>query len=188
MAENTNEITALLGRWKQGDSQAIDQLMALVYPELKKIAAAYLRSEKPGHTLQPTALINEAYLRIVDQTSPWASRAHFYGIAAQLMRRILLDHARRKFSSKRGGRVARVGVEFAAEVPEVEKTSDLLEIDRALTQLAALDERQAKVVELRYFGGLSIEETAEALDISVATVKREWTMARAWLKRELVRN
>jgi RNA polymerase sigma factor (TIGR02999 family) len=160
-------------------------MVPLVYEELRRQAQRYLRRESPGHTLQTTALVHEAYLRLVDQrTARWESRAQFFGVAAQLMRRILVDHARSHHAAKRGGSAIQVPLEEeTASAPEGDV--DLLALDDALNRLAQLDERQAKVVELRYFTGLGIEETAEALGISPATVKREWTMARAWLKREL---
>ena len=160
-------------------------MVPLVYEELRRQAQRYLRRESPGHTLQTTALVHEAYLRLVDQrTARWQSRAQFFGVAAQLMRRILVDHARSHHAAKRGGSAIQVPLEEETAAAE-ERDVDLLALDEALTRLAQLDERQAKVVELRYFTGLGIEETAEALGISPATVKREWTMARAWLKREL---
>lgn len=178
-------VTQLLRAWGGGDAAALDQMVPLVYEELRRQAQRYLRRESPGHTLQTTALVHEAYLRLVDQrTARWESRAQFFGVAAQLMRRILVDHARSHHAAKRGGSAIQVPLEEGT-APAEERDVDLLALDDALTRLAQLDERQAKVVELRYFTGLGIEETAEALGISPATVKREWTMARAWLKREL---
>lgn len=178
-------VTELLRAWGGGDAAALDQMVPLVYEELRRQAQRYLRRESPGHTLQTTALVHEAYLRLVDQrTARWESRAQFFGVAAQLMRRILVDHARGHHAAKRGGSAIQVPLEEDT-APAQERDVDLLALDEALTRLAQLDERQAKVVELRYFTGLGIEETAEALGISPATVKREWTMARAWLKREL---
>jgi RNA polymerase sigma factor (TIGR02999 family) len=160
-------------------------MVPLVYDELRRQAQRYLRRENPGHTLQTTALVHEAYLRLVDQrTARWESRAQFFGIAAQLMRRILVDHARSTHAAKRGGSAIHLELQEETAATQ-ERDVDLLALDDALNRLALLDERQAKVVELRYFTGLGIDETAEALGISAATVKREWAMARAWLKREL---
>jgi RNA polymerase sigma factor (TIGR02999 family) len=168
-----------------GDAAALDQLVPIVYEELHRQAQRYLRRESPGHTLQTTALVHEAYLRLVDQREArWQNRAQFFGVAAQLMRRILVDHARRHQAAKRGGSAIQVPFEEGA-VAAVESEVDLVALDDALTRLAAFDPQEARVVELRYFTGLGIEETAEALRISPATVKREWAMARAWLKREL---
>jgi RNA polymerase sigma factor (TIGR02999 family) len=178
-------VTQLLHRWAAGDHAALDELLPVVYQELQRIAARQLRRESPGHTLQTTGLVHEAYLRLVDQRDArWQNRAQFFGVAAQAMRRVLIDYARGKKAAKRGGDAVRVTLEDAsapAEQPDV----DLLGLDEALTRLAALDPQQAKVVELRYFTGLGIEETAQVLGISPATVKREWAMARAWLRREL---
>ncbi len=156
--------------------------MPLVYQELRKLARSYLRAERPEHTLQPTALVNEAYLRLVDQRSVrWQNRRHFFGIAAQLMRRILVDHARKRQSEKRGGGDALIPFEEAKGVPV--KARDLVALDDALKDFATIDPRSAKIVELRQFGGLSIDETADVLEISPATVKRDWTVAKAWLRR-----
>ena len=183
-----SEVTQTFLRWRQGDPNALNALLPLVYEEMRRLAGSYLRSESAGHTLQPTALAHEAYLRLLDQRQvSWQNRAHFMGLAAQAMRRILVDHARRRGAQKRGGDAIHVALEdadVAAEMPEalgvpVEALND------ALDRLAALDERQARVVELRFFTGLSIEETAEVLAISPATIKRDWTLARAWLHREL---
>jgi RNA polymerase sigma factor (TIGR02999 family) len=178
-------VTALLKAWGEGDANALEQLIPLVYEELRNQAKRHLRREPVGHTLQTTALVHEAYLRLVDQReTQWQNRAHFFGVAGQLMRRILVDHARSRLAAKRGGAVPSVTLaEDAIENPE--SVIDLLELDEALTRLGARDGQQARIVELRYFTGLGIEETAEALGISPATVKREWVMARAWLKREL---
>jgi RNA polymerase sigma factor (TIGR02999 family) len=175
--------TALLVRWKDGDSSALDQLLPLVYDELRRLARYYLQRDRSGHTLQSTALVHEAYLRLVDQNVDWQSRAHFFGIAAQMMRRILVDHARSRNAAKRGDglRVTLDENMALAEAPSL----DLLALDRALAELSKLDEQQGRVVELRFFAGLSIEETAEAMSISVATVKREWAMAKAWLSRSM---
>ena len=178
-------ITDALNSIAQGDRTTLDRLLPVVYRELKRLAASYLKAERPGHTLQPTALAHEAYLRLAgNNTSPWQNRAHFMGIAARAMREILVDHARRRKALKRGGGQA---VTVWSEALQVSGNRPIAfdDLDQALVDLARLSERQAQVVELRYFGGLSIEETGEVLSISPATVKREWTLARAWLYREL---
>jgi RNA polymerase sigma factor (TIGR02999 family) len=177
------DITALLRDWSGGDHEALERLMPAVYGELKRLAASYLRSERPGHTLQPTALVHEAYLRLQGQRSvAWSNRAHFFGIAARIMRRILVDHARRRGAAKRDAAALRLTlVDDAAG----DRAPELIALDTALTSLERLDPQQARVVELRYFGGLTVEETAEAAGISTATVKREWRTARAWLRREI---
>lgn len=183
----TGDVTELLARWRKGDQRALDALLPQVYAELKRLAQRYMRRESAGHLLQPTGLVNEAYLRLVDQTRvEWQSRAHFFAVAAQTMRRVLVDHARAEQADKRGGRVERTGITGIA-VASPDPPVDVLALDDALKQLAQLDRRQSQLVELRYFAGLTIEETAETLDISPATVKREWTVARAWLKREIGR-
>lgn len=176
------EITELLQALEAGAPDAVDRLIPLVYEELRLLASGYLRSERPDHTLQTTGLVHEAYLRLVDQRrTTWKNRSHFFGIAAQAMRRILVDHARRRRSVKRdGGRPITLDEEARGRDDQ-----DILDVDEALGRLARLDERQARIVELRYFAGLTIEETAQALEISPATVKREWMSARAWLQREL---
>ena len=179
------DVTALLKDWSGGDRQALERLMPLVYAELRKLAASYLRIERPDHTLQPTALVHEAFLRLVDQRSvDWANRAHFFGIAAQMMRRILVDHARKRHAAKRDASSYRVDTGVVDE-PESDEGPELLALDRALVGLEKLDPRQARIVELRFFAGLTVEETAEVVAISTATVKREWRTARAWLKREI---
>jgi RNA polymerase sigma factor (TIGR02999 family) len=178
-------VTELLVLWRQGDAGARDRLMALVYDDLRRRAAAYLRRERSSHTLQPTALVHEAYLRLLDQDRVvWQNRTHFLAIAASMMRRVLVDHGRRQKAGKRGGAGTRVTLDesFAPVAP---RGLDLLALDEALSELAALDEQQARIVELRAFGGLSVEETAEALEISPATVKRHWSFALAWLQRRL---
>jgi len=176
------DVTMLLNAWSDGKQDALDELMPVVYQELRKLARSYLRAERPEHTLQPTALVNEAYLRLVDQKNVrWENRRHFYGIAAQLMRRILVDHARKRQSEKRGGGEALLPFEEAKGVPV--KARDLVALDDALKDFATIDPRSAKIVELRQFGGLSIDETADVLEISPATVKRDWTVAKAWLRR-----
>jgi len=178
-------ITELLVGYQGGDKEALDQLMPIVYDELRRQAARYLRREQAGHTLQTTALIHEAYVRLVDQRNvQWQNRAHFFGIAAQLMRRILVDHARTKKRVKRGGSKVQVSLAdatVAVKGPDL----DIVALDEALEHLAKVDEQQSRVVELRYFSGLTVEETAEVMGISTATVKREWSVARAWLHREL---
>lgn len=185
MATPAHSVTNLLLAWGGGDAAAFDRLVPIVYDELHRQAERFLRSESPGHTLQTTALVHEAYLRLVDQREAhWQNRAQFFGIAGQLMRRILVDHARAHRAAKRGGNAVQVTLDESA-VETSGADVDLLALDDALTRLAVLDAQQAKVVELRYFTGLGIEETAEALGISPATVKREWAMARAWLKRGL---
>jgi RNA polymerase sigma factor (TIGR02999 family) len=179
------QVTQLLERWGGGDQSALDELTPLVYAELRKLAAAYLRRERPGHTLQATALVNEAYLRLVGRKhARWQGRSHFYGIAARLMRQVLVEHARGHRAEKRGGGRAAVTLGHAEEVagsPEL----DILAVHEALERLAAFDAQQARVVELRFFGGLSIEEAAEALGVGHATVEREWGLARTWLRKEL---
>ena len=178
-------VTALLKDWSGGDRQALERLIPLVYGELRKLAASYLRTERPDHTLQPTALVHEAFLRLVDQRSvDWASRAHFFGIAAQMMRRILVDHARKRHAAKRDATSYRVDTAIPGE-PELDSGPELLALDRALGGLEKMDPRQARIVELRFFAGLTVEETAVVAGISTATVKREWRTARAWLKREI---
>jgi RNA polymerase sigma factor (TIGR02999 family) len=185
MATPDPGVTGLLQAWGGGDAAALDQLVPIVYEELRRQAERYLRRETPGHTLQTTALVHEAYLRLVNQREAhWQNRAQFFGVAAQLMRRILVDHARRQQATKRGGSAIQVPLDDGA-VASAEPDVDLVALDDALTRLAGHDAQQARVVELRYFTGLGIGETAEALGISPATVKREWAMARAWLKREL---
>jgi RNA polymerase sigma factor (TIGR02999 family) len=185
VASDDKHITELLVGYGRGDKEALDQLMPIVYEELRRQAARYLRKERPGHTLQTTALIHEAYVRLVDQRHvQWQNRAHFFGIAAQLMRRILVDHARTKKRVKRGGSDIRVSL-GDADVAVKGQDLDVVALDEALQRLAQLDEQQSRVVELRFFSGLSVEETAEVLGISKATVKRDWSMAKAWLHREL---
>ncbi|HEV7681609.1 MAG TPA: sigma-70 family RNA polymerase sigma factor [Pyrinomonadaceae bacterium] len=179
-------ITQLLVRWNGGDKAALDQLMPLVQSELRRLAGNYLRRERSGHTLQPTALVNEAYLRLVDQKQAnWQNRAQFYGIAAQLMRRILVDHARQHNAAKRGGSdQQRLSITSAHDVSD-KPNLDLLALHEALEELAAVDPQQARIVELKFFGGLSIEETAEVMHLGHATIERDWKMARAWLRLKL---
>lgn len=180
-----HEITQLLAEWSEGNQAALDQLYPLVYNELRRLAHGYLRRERKGHTLQTTALINEAYLRLVDQKHVhWANRSHFFGISAQIMRRILIDHARRYDYAKRGGGAQRISLDEAAIVAK-QRGQTLLMLDEALKSLAKIDPRRSQVVELRYFGGLNNEEIAGVLKISENTVMRDWNMARAWLYQEL---
>jgi RNA polymerase sigma factor (TIGR02999 family) len=181
----SHNITHLLNEWSDGDRQALDKLTPLVYEELRQQAARYLRRERPGHTLQTTALIHEAYLRLIDAKDVhWQSRAHFFAIAANIMRRILVDHARRRDADKRGGSQIRVRPDEAFGVVNAIDV-DLLAIDEALSRLETMDPQQARVVELRFFSGLTVEETAAALGVSPKTVKRDWSVARAWLRREI---
>jgi RNA polymerase sigma factor (TIGR02999 family) len=180
-SSNQHRITQLLIAWSNGDHSALAELMPLVHRELRRLAGQYMRREPGAHTLQPTALVNEAYLRLVDQRTPnWQNRNHFFGIAAQLMRRILVDHARTRRRVKRGGGSPKVSFDEAAIVCR-EPTTDLLALHEALEKLESIDQRKARVVELRYFGGLSIEETAECLQIKPATVMKDWTLAKAFL-------
>ena len=180
----SREITRLLIDWKDGNAEAMNELAPMVYKELRKLAAACLRNDRPGHTLQPTALIHEAYLRLIDQSMPgWQNRSHFFGVASRLMRQILVDFARNRQSQKRGGG-KKVTLNEAVAFSEA-NSSRLLEINEALDRLAAFDERKCKVIELRYFGGLDREEIAEALAVSLATVKRDLALAEAWLRREM---
>jgi RNA polymerase sigma factor (TIGR02999 family) len=184
-SDQDGHVTQLLERWGGGDRAALDELTPLVLGELRQLAAAYLRRERPDHTLQPTALVNEAYLRLVGQRQGrWQGRHHFYGIAARLMRQILVEHARRHGAEKRGGGRVAVSLAHADELAGSQEV-DILDVHEALERLAAFDPQQARVVELRFFGGLSIEEAAEALGVGHATVEREWALARAWLRREL---
>jgi len=184
-AAPNDDVTQLLVSWSNGDRQAADALMPLVYGELRRLAASYLRRERSDHTLQSTALVHEAFIRMVDQRDvQWQSRAHFYGIAAQMIRRILVDHARTHQAEKRGSGALKLSLDDALQL-SVPQELNLLRLDEALDQLAALDERQSRVVELRFFTGLSVEETAEVMKISTATVKRQWSSARAWLFREM---
>jgi len=185
--ESPGEVTLLLHELKLGNKDALGRLIPLVYRELRLRAAQYLQAERTGHTLQPTALVHELYLRLVQQDhADWKDRAHFLAVAAQLMRRILVDYARARAAAKRDGMATRIeiaGFELSGEAP---RTEEILAVDEALDRLAELDPQQTRVVELRYFAGLTIEETAEALGISARTVKREWAMASAWLRNELL--
>lgn len=182
------EITQLLREWSAGKAEALENLLPLVYAELHRQAAGFLRKEKQGHTLQTTALIHEAYIRLIDRRDvTWQSRTHFFAVAAQAMRRILVDYARAKHRDKRGGDNTKLSLEEATLVAAKDEGVDLVALDEALTRLAQRDKQQARVVELRYFSGLSLEETAEALHVSRATVARDWEAARAWLHRELAK-
>jgi len=185
MPKDAENITDLLVSYGRGDKESLDKLMPAVYDELRRQAARYLRREQPGHTLQTTALIHEAYLRLVDQRNvQWQNRAHFFGIAAQMMRRILVDHARTKKRVKRGGSDIKVSLNDAT-VAVKGQDLDVVALDEALTRLERIDAQQSRVVELRFFSGLTVEETAEVMQVSPATVKRDWSMAKAWLHREL---
>lgn len=181
-------VTALLKDWGDGDPQAFEELLPLVYNELRRRAAAYLRRERPNHTLQATALVNEAYLRLIDQRLVgWKNRGHFFAIAAQAMRRILVDHAKARHRNKRGGSAEDLPLEEALIGPDSNYSIDIIALDEAMSRLTEMDAQQAKLVELRYFVGLSLEEAADVLNISRSTATREWTIAKAWLFRELTR-
>jgi len=182
---SSQEVTRLLIAWSEGDQAALEKLIPLVYQELRRLAKLYLKRERPGHSLQTTALVHEAYLRLIDSSRVrWQNRAHFFAISAQLMRRILVDFARSRRYLKRGGAAQHVSLGEALDVAEA-RGGALVALDDALLALAKIDERKSRVVELRYFGGLSVEETAEALKVSTETVKRDWRLARTWLRREL---
>lgn len=185
MKAATHEVTGLLQKWSDGDKSAMEKLMPLVYDELRRLAHQHMRREKPGHVLQTTALINEAYIRLVDQSPVhFENRAHFFGIAARLMRQILVDDARRRKFAKRGGNAITVALDDVSDIVQQEATN-VLALDEALSVLAEKDPRQSEIIELRFFGGLSIEEAAEVLNVSPGTVMRDWTFARAWLKNEM---
>jgi RNA polymerase sigma-70 factor (ECF subfamily) len=179
----SGQVTQLLLDWSSGDKAALDKLIPIVHDELRRLARHYMRRERIGHTLQTSALINEAYLRLVDGDVAWKNRSHFFGIAARLMRQILVDHARALHNRKRGGDQLRVSLAEAADVGG--RAAELIALDEALENLAAMDEQQSRIVEMRYFSGLTIEETAEVLNISTATVEREWRSARAWLRHQM---
>jgi RNA polymerase sigma factor (TIGR02999 family) len=182
-----SEVTQLLQGWREGDSKALDALLPLVYKELRRLAHFQLRNERPDHTLQGAALVHEAYLRLVGASPPrWESRTHFFAIAAQLMRQILVDYARRHQADKRGGSVCKLSLQDAMVTPR-QTNVDVIALDDALQALSRIDERQGRVVELRFFAGLSLGEISEALDVGSATVQRDWTAARAWLHREMSR-
>jgi RNA polymerase sigma-70 factor, ECF subfamily len=187
-AEPRNEVTRILDEWKGGDRGAPERLMPFVYDELRRLARSFLSRERAAHTLQPTALVHEAYLRLVEQTRVnWQNRAHFYGVAASMMRRVLIDHARAHATEKRGGSAIRLSIEDV-QIPLEQRAAGLLALDEALGRLAQLDERKCKVVEMRFFAGLSDEEIAEVLGVTSRTVLRDWKTARLWLYRELSEN
>lgn len=182
---SSQEVTQLLIAWSEGDQAALEKLIPLVYQELRRLAKLYLKRERPGHSLQTTALVHEAYLRLIDSSRVrWQNRAHFFAVSAQLMRRILVDFARSRRYLKRGGDAQHVSLGEALDIAEA-RGAAFIALDDALLALARIDERKSQVVELRYFGGLSVEETAEALKVSTETVKRDWRLARTWLRREL---
>ena len=186
MTETPKNVSLLLDEYRRGDRAALDQVATLVYSELRKLAGRYLAAERPGHTLQPTALVHEAWLKLAGQDDPeWKNRAHFVGCAAHAMRNILVDHARAKGAEKRGGDRLRVSISQATPIVTETPDVDLVALDEAMERLAKLSERQARVVELKYFGGLTNDEAAAVLEVSSAVVRKEWTLARAWLKREL---
>jgi RNA polymerase sigma-70 factor, ECF subfamily len=186
MTTLSQNLTDLLHEWQQGDRQALDKLTSLVYDELRRIAHRYMQGEREGHTLDTTALVNEAYVRLAGQQKiEWQNRAHFFAVTAQVMRHILVDHARRRHYAKRGGHAQRVTLEEEA-VMTPERAAELVALDEALKELAKLDPRKSRVVELRYFGGLSLEETADILDVSTMTVRRDWRAAKAWLYKEVM--
>lgn len=188
MTPASQNLTQLLAAWSDGDQAALEELLPLVNAELRRLAGHYMRRESPGHTLQTSALVNEAYLRLIDQQQvQWQNRAHFFGIAAQLMRRILIDHARKAQYAKRGGGAVQVSLDEAAAVTEA-RSAELLAVDEALEKLTTMDARKGRIVELRFFGGLTEEETAEVMGISSPTVQREWRAAKAWLHRMLTAN
>jgi RNA polymerase sigma factor (TIGR02999 family) len=183
---STQSVTDLLQAWASGSQEALEQLFPLVYDELRRQARRYMRAQPAGHTLQATGLVHEVYIRLVDQSAvEWKGRAHFFGVAAKAMRSILVDHARARNAAKRGGATRAITLEDAGGIAGAEASVDVLALHEALGQLAELDRRKSELVELRYFGGLGIEEAAAMLGISPATVKRDWTTARAWLRREL---
>jgi RNA polymerase sigma factor (TIGR02999 family) len=186
MTPSPHEVTQLLLDWSNGNQAALDKLMPLVYGELHRLAHQYMNRERPGHTLQTSGLVNEAYLRLVDQREVhWQNRAHFFGIAAQLMRRILVDYARSRHFAKRGGDAWQVSFDEAVIVSP-ERATEVVALDDALKRLAVIDERKSQIVEFRFFGGLSIEETAEVLKVSPGTIMRDWTLAKAWLRKEMI--
>jgi RNA polymerase sigma factor (TIGR02999 family) len=185
----STNVTELLINWRAGDQTALDKLMPLVYAEMRRLANHYMRRERAGHTLQTSALVNEAYLRLVDHKDmQWQNRAHFFAVAAQAMRRILVDHARGRGYLKRGGDAQQVSLGHAVIVPQKPQVeTDIVALDNALDKMAEFDARKSRIIELRYFGGLSVEETAEVMELSPVTIKRVWSAARAWLRREISR-
>ena len=188
MAQDSHEVTQLLIQWSNGDKAALDKLMPLIYGELRQLARHYMKSERSGHTLQTTALVNEAYLRLINRKQvQWQNRAHFFAIAAQLMRSILVDHARSHAYAKRGGGARKIALDDAMAVSQ-QRATEVVALDDALKRLAEIDPQQSRIVEMKFFGGLTIEETAEVLGLSPATIKREWRTAKAWLYHELSQN
>ncbi len=180
--QTSNEITQMLIEMTDGNEEVVNEILPLIYDELRRLAGNYLRKERGNHTLQPTALVHEAYMKLIDQKAvKWQNRSHFFGIAAQIMRRILVDHARKHKAEKRGGEGDNISLEEEFVVSEKSRPAELLALDEALEKLAVMDEIKAKIVELRYFGGLNVRETAEVLDVSEITVKRHWRAAKAWL-------
>ena len=183
-----HDVTILLRKLTDGDKAAPEELMPLVYDELRRLARGYMKNERTGHTLQATALVHEAYIRLVDwENVTWQNRAHFFAVAAQMMRKVLVDHARSRDAQKRGGGAQKLALDEAVSFPTAKREVDLIALDEALQSLAELDPIQAQVVELRFFGGLTIEEAAHALDTTPAIIRREWTVAKAWLNREISR-
>ena len=183
---SSQQLTQMLIQLSEGDAQMVDDILPLIYDELRRLAGNYLRRERSDHTLQPTALVHEAYIKLIDQTQvKWQNRAHFFGIAANIMRRILVDYARQHKAEKRGGAAEKMPLEEEILIVSEGKSAELLALDEALENLAKLDPQKSKIVELRYFGGLSVEETAEVLGVSEITVKRHWRMAKAWLYGQL---
>jgi RNA polymerase sigma factor (TIGR02999 family) len=186
MASDTDNVTKLLLEWSNGNEEVLEEMLPLIYEELRRLAHNFLYRERPGHTLQTTALVHEAYLKLIDQRDArWQNRAHFFAIAAQAMRRILIDSARKHIAEKRGGGGEKLSLDEVATI-SLEPDTDLLALDEALKALAEIDPSQSRIIELRYFGGLTIEETAEVVKLSPATIKREWAMARAWLHQALM--
>lgn len=186
--ESSHDITQMLIELTDGNTEVVNQILPRIYDELRKLASGYLRRERADHTLQPTALVHEAYMKLIDQKKVhWQNRAHFFGIAAQVMRRILLDHARKHNADKRGGEAEKLPIEEEILVVSHEKSAELIALDEALETLSKMDPQKAKIVELRYFGGLSIEETAEVMGVSVPTINRQWRMAKAWLYGQIAR-
>ena len=188
MGAEPEEITVLLRRLRQGDEVAAEEVWRLVYEELRRIARAYMRKEAPGRTLQTTALVHEAWLRLADQTQvDWQDRTHFYRVAAQMMRRVLVDHARARLADKRGAGAAKVSLEWVEIEPTPQKLEEVLAVDEVLSRLSEVDQQQARIAEMRYFAGMTVDETATALGLSSRTVDREWALASAWLRAELSR-
>lgn len=183
-----SDVTQLLALASDGDARAMSSLFDVLYRELRRLAVSAMRAERRDHTLQPTALVHEAYLRLADEQTPLTSRHHFFGVAAIAMRRILVEHARARHAAKRGGHAPRVALDdIEVAMPELDDAIDIVALDSALTSLAAIDPRQARIVELRFFAGMTVDETADAVGLSARTVKREWQMSRAWLRREMAR-